>query len=137
MHAANESGDACGIVWWTSRSPARYAVGTLAGLLDITFVIQDGASGVLPLTLSDGSMSDANATDIPVSLTDGSITVAEAVVSITDGEAAAGATATLSVQTSAQTAIAGASFTVNFDASMLQVESVAICAKCQFHDFRW
>ena len=124
MAAANTSGAlVVSLVDFSFSSPIP--MGTLADMLDITFMIQDGAAGELPLTLSDGSMSDPDAQDIVIALHDGSITVAEAVVALTDGSAVPGATATLSVLTSATKAIAGASFTVGFDISKLQITAVA------------
>ena len=113
------------------------AAGTDQEVFVINFTIADGASGSLDLGLADVSLSDASAGNIDVTTNGGMVTVSggetpppttgggENMLKVTDASGEAGAEVAVQVLLDNDVAVAGASFSVNFDASVLQVASVA------------
>ena len=104
----------------------------------VNFTIASGASGSLDLGLTEVSMSDANAGDIAVTVSGGAITVAgdepppppptgggENMLKVSDASGEAGSAVSVQVLLDNDVAVAGASFAVNFDASVLQISTVA------------
>ena len=130
--AANSDGSLeVSLVDFTFANPI--AAGTDKELYVVTFTIDAAASGEIPVELTGVSLSDETAGDIAVTVENGSVTAGEEPANgltgnalwITDAEGEAGSDVTVEVLVTTDKNVAGASFTVNFDQTKLQVSAVA------------
>ena len=129
--AANSDGSLeVSLVDFSFSSPV--AAGTDKQLYVVTFTIDAAASGEIPVELDGVSLSDESAGDIAVAIVNGAVTVAGAgpepsanAFWVTDAEGEAGSDVTVKVLTTTDKNVAGASFTVNFDQTKLQISTTA------------